>query len=257
MQEVAFRSGDVLFQEGERGDAAYLLESGTVEILRGYPAQPRPVGKVGEGEVFGEMGLIDERPRGGTARAATDGRATKLSRDEFSQLLVSDPPRCLPFLRSLFERLRQLEERTLAATDPTGPGEGRKSGQHHLTLHPLSRHTASILDEKGFVIETFPFRLGRASEAREREAIDLNDLWLLDKPPFTISRNHATFELAGGTRYFIRDRGSHLGTTVNEKQIGGKSSLKEADLEEGDNVVILGGRSSPFQFRVVLERIAP
>lgn len=255
MQQVAFRSGDVLFQEGDPSDHAFLLESGTVEILRGYPTQPRPVGRVSPGEVFGEMGLIDERPRGGTARAVSDGKATRLGRDEFSQLLVSDPPRCLAFLRSLFERLRQLDAQAHGATDPTGPGEGRKAGQFRLSLHPLSRKAASILDQQGVVIETFPFRLGRANEAHEFEAIDLNDLWLLDNPPFNVSRNHASFELIAGSRYVVRDRGSNLGTVVNEKVIGGRSSSKEADLDVGDNVVILGGRSSPFQFRVVLERV--
>ncbi|MFO0843793.1 MAG: hypothetical protein U0797_15595 [Gemmataceae bacterium] len=70
------------------------------------------------------------------------------------------------FLRSLFERLRQLDARDKVVTDPTGPGEGRKSGQYRLSLHPLS-HAASVLDARGVLIDAFPFRLGQANEAHE------------------------------------------------------------------------------------------
>jgi CRP-like cAMP-binding protein len=256
MPQLTFRPGDLLFQEGEPSTHAYLLERGSVEIVRGYPNAPRPVGTVAAGEVFGEMGLIDDRPRRNTARAATEVQVTVLTRDEFSSLLLSDPQRCLRYLRSLFERLRDLEARLHPEAESAAPREGKTSGKFQLRLYPLSRYAAGILDEGGVEINTFPFRLGRASEARERDAIDLNDIWLLDKAPFNVSRNHAAFDLVEGGRYVVRDRGSQLGTIVNEKLIGGKSLAREAELEEGDNVVILGGRSSPFQFRAVLGRVS-
>lgn len=256
MSQVTFRAGDLLFQEGDPSNHAFLLESGSVEILRGYPEAPRTLGMISAGEVFGEMGLIDERPRRGTARAVTDGQVTKLTREEFSSLLLSDPQRCLRYLRSLFERLRQLEAQLHPSTESDASREGKTTGKFELRLFPLSRHTAGILDPEGLAISTFPFRIGRANEARESQPLDLNDLWLLDKSPFSVSRNHAVFDLIDGNRYIVRDRGSHLGTIVNQKPIGGKSLIREAELEEGDNVIVLGGRSSPFQFRAVLQRVS-
>jgi hypothetical protein len=178
-----------------------------------------------------------------------------VTRDEFARLLVSDPPACVPFLSRLFERLRELDARQHPSAESAGPRDGKTTGKFQLRLFPLSRYAVSVLSEVGLPINTFPFRLGRASEAREPSAIDLNDLWLLDKSPFNVSRNHMAFDLVGDNRYVVRDRGSHLGTIVNENLIGGRSSAKEADLEEGDNVIILGARNSPFQFRAVLERV--
>ncbi|MFO0843792.1 MAG: hypothetical protein U0797_15590 [Gemmataceae bacterium] len=53
--------------------------------------------------------------------------------------------------------------------------------------------------------------------------------------------------MIAGSRYIVRDQGSNLGTIVNEKLIGGRSTSRRRR-RKGDNVVILGGRSSPFQF---------
>jgi len=257
MPRATFKAGELVFKEGEPSDHAFLLESGTVEILRGYPDAPRAVGTVGPGEVFGEMGLIDDRPRRGTAKAVTDVQLTRLTREEFSRVLLSDPQQCLQYLRSLFERLRVLEAQLDSAAGPAAPREGKATGQFKLTLFPVGEHAAGLLSEKGVVISTFPFRLGRASEAREPGALDLNDLWLLDRPPFNVSRNHMAFDLAGDSRYVVRDRGSQLGTTVNEGRIGGDSPAREAELREGDNVIVLGARGSPFRFRAVLGRVPP
>jgi hypothetical protein len=52
----------------------------------------------------------------------------------------------------------------------------------------------------------------------------------------------------------VKDRGSHLGTVVNEKPVGGRSPNSEVRLEEGDNVIIVGGWMSPYQFRVSVRR---
>jgi pSer/pThr/pTyr-binding forkhead associated (FHA) protein len=106
----------------------------------------------------------------------------------------------------------------------------------------------------GLRLEQFPFRIGRASEAHEGDPLDLNDLWLLDEEPFHVSRNHLAIDQAGTRRFVVRDRGSHLGIVLNDFPIGGTLPQREAELEDGDNVLIIGGRSSPYQFRLHLER---
>ena len=79
--------------------------------------------------------------------------------------------------------------------------------------------------------------------------MDLNDVWLIDEKPFNVSRNHCEIAMSK-SGLILRDRGSHLGCVVNDTAIGGKSVLGYAKLDEGENVVILGGRMSPYQFRV-------
>jgi CRP-like cAMP-binding protein len=127
MTEHAFAAGHVFFRPGDPADRAYLLHDGQVELLAGTAEAFTRVGLFAPGDVFGEMALIDERPRALTARAVTAGRASTITRDEFEQQLIHNPARTRQYLRSLFERLRSLTARlggeieTAQAGPPTSP----------------------------------------------------------------------------------------------------------------------------------------
>ena len=74
-----------------------------------------------------------------------------------------------------------------------------------------------------------------------------------DQQPYNISRNHALLEREGNT-VIVKDRGSSLGTHVNEVLIGAKGSENQRTLEEGDNILVLGSRMSPYHFRIHIQR---
>jgi CRP/FNR family cyclic AMP-dependent transcriptional regulator len=63
----SFGAGDVIFKEGTPGAVAYIIQSGTVELLRGRSK----IAELQEGAIFGEMALIDGAPRMATAMAKT------------------------------------------------------------------------------------------------------------------------------------------------------------------------------------------
>ncbi|MBY0523066.1 MAG: cyclic nucleotide-binding domain-containing protein [Gemmataceae bacterium] len=69
MTQRLFRSGEVIYSPGDPSDRAYLIESGSVEILGGSPEHPQRVTLLGAGDVFGEMGLIEERADPGWAQS--------------------------------------------------------------------------------------------------------------------------------------------------------------------------------------------
>lgn len=267
MTELDFAAGHVFFRPGDPAGRAYRLLAGEVEVLAGPPDRAVRVGLFGPGDVFGEMALVEERPRAATARATTAGRAAAMSREEFEQLLTTDPVGARRYLCSLFERLRSLSAQVAGeialADDPAGEwvALGTAAGLPELptpaghatgwaaVLHPLTRKAAQTLPDEGLRVARFPFRIGRASDAHEPEALDLNDLWLLDAIPFNVSRNHCEL-VAGRGGVSVRDRGSHLGCVVNETPVGGRSGTASAPLHLGDNVLVVGSRSSPYQFRV-------
>ncbi|HEV3440254.1 MAG TPA: cyclic nucleotide-binding domain-containing protein, partial [Gemmata sp.] len=83
MTEQEFDAGRVFFRPGDSGDRAYLLQDGQVELLIGTAEAFTRIGLFEPGDVFGEMALIEERPRVYTARAVTAGRASAMTRDEF------------------------------------------------------------------------------------------------------------------------------------------------------------------------------
>jgi CRP-like cAMP-binding protein len=247
MNEQVFPAGTVIFRPGDPGACAYLIREGTVELLRGADAST-PVALLAAGEVFGEMSLIEERPHSLTARAKTAVKAHALARDQFERLLTTDPALFRAYLKALFERLRVLSARFETAAEPAPAAKTIT-----VTMHPLTRRAAETLPEAGLVIPKFPFRIGRAAESREHDPLDLNELWLLDKEPFHVSRNHALVNIHDGAALVV-DRGSKRGTHVNDVHIGVRTGRPQAILEDGDNVVILGGLSSPYQFRVHVAR---
>ena len=100
--------------------------------------------------------------------------------------------------------------------------------------------------ETGWVLPKLPFRIGRVSDAKEMEALDLNDLWIIDAKPYQVSRNHLSIDQWETGRYVVRDRGSFLGTVVNGQQIGGKSKSRMAELKTGDNTLAVGSVDSPY-----------
>lgn len=244
MNDVHFSAGAVIFRPGDPGIRAYLIRQGTVELLKTLDA-PAPVAVLGAGEVFGEMSLIEDRPHALFARAASAVTAQGLTRDEFERLLTADPATFRTYLRTLFERLRLLSSRFEQAYVEPAPSRGDLV----VAIHPLTRRAAETLPEGGMTIVKFPFRIGRAAEAKEHDRLDLNDLWLLDREPFHVSRNHAAINQIGGA-VLVEDRGSTRGTLVNHVAIGARNAHTHARLEEGDNVVVLGGQASPYQFRI-------
>ena len=250
MAERIFKAGEIFFRAGDPGDFAYLIKSGEVELLSGTPDNLRRVARFGPKEVFGDMSLIEERSRALTARALTAGTALSMSRPEFERLLTEDPQQCVHYLKSLFERLRTMAHRHEPAAEDESAD---KALPVVVALYPLSKRAEESLPAGGLRIPKFPFRIGRASEADEPEPLDLNDMWLIDNYPFNVSRNHLAIEMSAEGEVMVADRGSHLGTLVNDQLLGRTSAIRHLALERGNNTIIVGSRESPYQFRVVVE----
>jgi len=97
-----FASGDTIFREGEVGDCMYGVVSGQVELKHGA----KSVGTVEEGDVFGEMAIIDKSPRSATAIAATDVTVAPVDRPRFVFLVQVHPSFALLVMEVMAERLR-------------------------------------------------------------------------------------------------------------------------------------------------------
>lgn len=72
-------AGAVIFEEGDPGDIAYLIQSGSVEIVRKLGNGEEILATVGRGEIIGEMALIDRQPRMATARVVEEAELTVIS----------------------------------------------------------------------------------------------------------------------------------------------------------------------------------
>src|SRR3989339_849498 len=78
-----------------------------------------------EGDIFGEMGLIEDKPRSATATALDEVRMKAVNHEMFNELFLKDPASLIPFFKALFERLRTMNEmlhyRDQAVTTRTAP----------------------------------------------------------------------------------------------------------------------------------------
>jgi CRP-like cAMP-binding protein len=116
-----FDKGEVIFREGDIGDLMYILQEGSVDLKK----------RVEKGEVvlktmtkpsefFGEMALIDHRPRSASAIAASNTKVFAIDGPSFEKMIVSNGTFALKIIKILSERIRnsneQLEE--LIETSP-------------------------------------------------------------------------------------------------------------------------------------------
>ena len=104
---VSKYQGTHLFREGEPATAAYLVESGEVELYRGSGQNARVVSRVGPGSVLGDIAMFQDSPYVSSARVVDGVRAFRFERVKLLPELARHPAVCL---RWLVAGLRQLEE---------------------------------------------------------------------------------------------------------------------------------------------------
>ncbi len=108
MQTVKLGAGDTIISEGEDGNTAFLLVSGSVRVSVGKEPKAKPVATLIAGDVFGEMSLIEPGPRSATVKAVTDAECLAITYDEFIPLMQNDPQRAITFMGSLVRKLREM-----------------------------------------------------------------------------------------------------------------------------------------------------
>ena len=92
-QRCFIESGDTIFREGERGDALYYLSHGRadVSIYLSELGQGKRLQTLLRGAIFGEMAILDDKPRAATVRAIDDTKCYRLSIESF-ELIKSEQP---------------------------------------------------------------------------------------------------------------------------------------------------------------------
>jgi CRP/FNR family transcriptional regulator, cyclic AMP receptor protein len=101
-----YAAGDVIFAEGDKGDAMFVVRTGEVTIERGG----RVMETLSGGGVFGEMALIDGSPRSATVRAKTDCEVAPINEKTFLFLVHETPFFAIAVMRTLADRLRRMDE---------------------------------------------------------------------------------------------------------------------------------------------------
>jgi CRP/FNR family transcriptional regulator, cyclic AMP receptor protein len=254
-----FAVGQLLFREGDPADSVFRLLRGAVDIFRELDGEAILLGTVGAGQFIGEMGVVENRPRSATARAASEVEVEILTPTEFFDQIASSPPAARELIQRLSQRLREADDRIV--------NDERRNGRALVSWNNADSQTAGASVSNAYLaaknpwlqrqlhsplaLGDLPFVVGRAPVAGEELPPLQPDLKLDDTPPFRLSRNHLMIEKRDGS-YYVRDLRSTLGTIVNGEPIGTHFRTDDAPLQAGENEVIAGGVDSPFVFSVYL-----
>lgn len=108
MTERTFKKDEVIFRQGEEGTTFFRILEGCVGIFAGYQEpEEKELTRLSDGQIFGEMSLIDCYPRSATAVALSDGtRAQEIGHTEVAGYLKENPDQILALMRHLSDRLR-------------------------------------------------------------------------------------------------------------------------------------------------------
>lgn len=123
MTEVELARGRMLFQEGDPGDALYVMITGKIKLVRkANDGRENLLAVLGPGEMFGELSVFDPGPRSTAAMAVTKVKLLRLSQADLVPWLHDRPEVAAGLLRQLAGRLRRTSETAadLVFTDVPG-----------------------------------------------------------------------------------------------------------------------------------------
>jgi CRP/FNR family transcriptional regulator, cyclic AMP receptor protein len=108
VEQVDFPAGETIFNENDKGDALYVVHSGSVRIwVLDEDAEPVTLAELKPGDFFGELAVLDRGPRSSNATSITDITLHRLSSDDFQEFLLQHPDASIDVICEIAARMRQ------------------------------------------------------------------------------------------------------------------------------------------------------
>jgi CRP-like cAMP-binding protein len=105
-RRVSYQPGQAIVERGDPGDAMYVVVSGAAEVDVGGRYH-----RLERGDFFGEMAVLAGRPREASVKAVEPLEALRIPADDLQAFLSTNPQVALGMLKSLVERLREVQDR--------------------------------------------------------------------------------------------------------------------------------------------------
>ena len=114
-EQLSYRDGERLFDQGDEGDAAYVVISGEVDVIVRVNGGERSVATLGRGEIFGELAVLCDQPRSTGIAAKNSLVVFRLDRGVILNMLREFPDVALQMIRILGRRLELTTQRLARA----------------------------------------------------------------------------------------------------------------------------------------------
>ncbi len=142
-------AGTALFREGDQGEEMYIIQSGKVKISKRIRGVEKTLATLEKGEFFGEMAVLNDKPRSATAEAIEDCQMIVIDRATFDTLIRGNAEIAVRFIKRLADRLRETNDQmeALMIKDNTGRivsilakyvKDEKKSGEFFITIDDLA-----------------------------------------------------------------------------------------------------------------------
>lgn len=104
-ERLTYDAGQVMFNAGDAGDAAYIVIDGSIEISVPTPSGPIVVNTLGRNDIIGEIAIFGDVPRTATAKALSRIEALKISKELFIKVVRENPDAAIELIQILAGRL--------------------------------------------------------------------------------------------------------------------------------------------------------
>jgi len=115
-KEKTYAAGETVFKENEEGDALYIIENGSVRVVKGIE-KTTTLAILQAGDCFGEMAVLDSEPRSASIEVQRDATLLAINRDDFQRLLLAKPQMAFALFKTLSRRLRETNRKLLELAD--------------------------------------------------------------------------------------------------------------------------------------------
>lgn len=142
---------ELVFQWGDLGDSAYVIEEGCVEVLTGVGPELRRIAILTEGAMFGEVALLDRQPRTASVRALVPTRLIRIDRSHVEELLLRSDSVIQYLMQLLLARFRSTHD---AAGLQQRQGSANTTGSTEaIDLHKAAVRTLSLAQDLSDAID--------------------------------------------------------------------------------------------------------
>ena len=221
-------AGQFIFREGDPGNEMFIIEAGSIEILRAVRGAI-PLAVLDPGDFFGEMAVLEDQPRFASARAKDTCRLLRVDRAAFEQLVQDNFEIAVRIMRKLVMRLRRTEQSLQTASTEltdikrrlTSQANDAQTFKAQLPEIPVVQELLLKLVHAGGAEFAIPSNLKESLVGRPDPVtgvIPEINLGMLDEKR-TLSRRHAKILVEGRLAFVREEVGTSNGTFLNEQKL--------------------------------------